>query len=82
MMPVRPLMWDDAFLCPGDNSRSVVGTHEDTVNGLLADYLRSSGLKVTTHPVAKTPRRRTPDFELRDGSILFGEGEWNSSYVR
>ncbi|MFQ6061048.1 MAG: hypothetical protein ACE5KV_07140, partial [Thermoplasmata archaeon] len=60
----------------------MVGTHEDTVNGLLANYLRDSGLKLTTHPVAKTPRRRTPDFELRDGGVLFGEGEWNSSYVR
>lgn len=60
----------------------MVGTHEDTVNGLLADYLRDSGLSITTHPVAKTPRRRTPDFELRDGGILYGEGEWNSSYVR
>ncbi|TET89430.1 MAG: SAM-dependent DNA methyltransferase [Methanomassiliicoccales archaeon] len=60
----------------------MVGTHEDTVNGLLADYLRDNGLSITTHPIAKRPRRRTPDFELRDGAILFGEGEWNSSYVR
>lgn len=73
---------DDGFLCIRHVSRSVVGTHEDTVNGLLADYLRDRGLKVTTHPTVKAPHRRTPDFELRDGATLYGEGEWNSSYVR
>ncbi len=55
---------------------------ENTINDLLAAYLREHGLSVTTQPSARVPRHRTPDFELRDGAILFGEGEWFSSYDR
>jgi hypothetical protein len=57
-------------------------TTENTVNDLLAAYLRDKGLNITTQPGAIAPRRRTPDFELRDGVIVYGEGEWFSSYDR
>jgi hypothetical protein len=55
---------------------------ENTVNDLIASYLRDNGLNITTQAGALVPRRRTPDFELRNGAILFGEGEWNSTYVK
>lgn len=55
---------------------------ENTVNDLMASYLREHGLSVTTQPSALAPRRRTPDFELRNGVIVYGEGEWFSSYEK
>src|SRR6266571_4655812 len=60
----------------------MVEVTENTVNDLMASYLRERGFNITTQPGAHVPRRRTPDFELRNGAILFGEGEWDSSYVK
>ncbi len=58
---------------------------ENTVNDLMASFLRDADLSVTTEVSAKVGahgRRRTqPDFELRDGVILYGEGEWDSKYT-
>src|SRR3989304_876684 len=51
----------------------------------MASYLRDCGLNVLTQVGGNLPRgraRRIPDFELRDGAILYGEGEWVSSYER
>ena len=65
-------------------STSVPAVTEDTVNDLMASYLRETGLNVTTQVSARTTgtRRRTkPDFELRNGAVLYGEGEWDSKYV-
>jgi hypothetical protein len=66
-------------------STSVPAITEDTVNDLMASFLRENGLNVTTQVSARTTgraRRRTkPDFELRDGAVLYGEGEWDSKYV-
>src|SRR3989475_9176837 len=66
-------------------STSVPAVTEDTVNDLMASYLRENGLNVTTQVSAQTTgraRRRTkPSFELRDGAVLYGEGEWDSKYV-
>ena len=60
----------------------MVGPTENTVNDLLASYLRNSGIKITTYPSARTPRgRRTPDFEVLDGGFVYGEGEWASKYI-
>lgn len=64
-------------------SRDVPEVTENTINDLMAGYLRSKGLNVATQLSARLPHRRTrrvPDFELRDGAILYGEGEWSSSY--
>lgn len=69
-----------SFLSPDSRSKSVAAITEDTVNDLLASYLRDQGLNVTTQAQARVPRGRKPDFELRDGLILYGEGEWVSSY--
>lgn len=55
---------------------------ENTVNDLLAAYLREKGLSVTTQPGVLAPRRRTPDFDLRNGVTVYGEGEWFSSYEK
>ncbi len=60
----------------------MVEVTENTVNDLLAAYLRDHMLNVTTQPGVLVPRHRTPDFELRNGSLIFGEGEWSSSYDR
>jgi hypothetical protein len=66
-------------------STNVPKVTEDTVNDLMASFLRESGLNVTTQVSAQTTgttRRRTkPDFELRDGAVLYGEGEWDSKYI-
>jgi hypothetical protein len=48
----------------------------------MASYLRNKGLSVTTQPGAATPRGRVPDFELRDGVVMFGEGERFFSYEK
>jgi tRNA1(Val) A37 N6-methylase TrmN6 len=56
---------------------------EDTINDLIAAYLRDSGIKVTTQVSAKVRLgNKKPDFELRNGKILYGEGEWNGSYLK
>ena len=82
------------FLSPSSNrillSTQIVCTDvpevtEDTVNDLMASFLRDQQLSITTQVSARAGlrgRRRTkPDFELRNGVILYGEGEWDSKYV-
>jgi hypothetical protein len=55
---------------------------EDTVNDLLASYLRSKGINILTQFSARTPHGKgKPDFELKDGVILYGEGEWMKTYL-
>lgn len=58
---------------------------EDTVNDLMASFLRDQQLSITTQVSARSSlrghRRTKPDFELRNGAILYGEGEWDSKYV-
>lgn len=55
---------------------------EDTVNDLLAAYLRSKNLNALTQFAARLPQSRgKPDFELRNNVVLYGEGEWMSSYI-
>lgn len=55
---------------------------ENTINDLLANYLRDHGVGVTTQPSVRVSRgHRIPDFEARDGLLLYGEGEWNDSYL-
>jgi type I restriction-modification system DNA methylase subunit len=56
---------------------------ENTVNALLADYLRSRGLEITTEVSSHAPSgRKQPDFYLRDTGAVFGEGEWESSFIK
>jgi len=56
---------------------------ENTINELMASYLRSQGLKVTgEHSSTVYSGRKQPDFELRNGKLLYGEGEWNGSYIK
>jgi hypothetical protein len=55
---------------------------ENTVNDLLASFLRNNGVKITTQPSARiSGYRRTPDFEAMDGGVVYGEGEWASKYI-
>lgn len=55
---------------------------ENTVNDLLANFLRNNDIKITTYPSTRITRaRRTPDFEVLDGGIVYGEGEWESKYI-
>lgn len=55
---------------------------ENTVNDLLASFLRNNGVRITTYPSARIPSgRRTPDFEVLDGGLVYGEGEWASKYI-
>ena len=56
---------------------------ENTVNELMASYLRSQGIEITGELSSKAASgRRQPDFELRNGKLVYGEGEWNSSYSK
>jgi len=56
---------------------------EDTINDLIASFLRQKGLKVTTQVSASAySGRKQPDFELSNGKIIYGEGEWNGSYLK
>jgi type I restriction-modification system DNA methylase subunit len=56
---------------------------EDSINDLIAAYLRDKGIKVTSQVSAKVHlREKKPDFELSNGKIIYGEGEWNSSYLK
>jgi len=56
---------------------------EDTINDLVAAYLREKGIKITTQISAKVHSgTKKPDFELCNGKILYGEGEWNNSYLK
>lgn len=55
---------------------------ENTVNNLLADYLRGQGLQILAQTGVHVPSgRRTPDFELRNTGTFYGEGEWQSKYI-
>ena len=55
---------------------------ENTINDLLASFLRNQGFRITTQPTSRTPSgRRTPDFELLNGGSVYGEGEWDSKYI-
>jgi len=51
---------------------------EDTVNDLMAQYLREQGLNVLTQQTIPFSGPRKPDFGLRDGGLFYGEGEWES----
>jgi len=56
---------------------------EDTINDLIAAYLRAKGIKTTTQVMARVHSgKKKPDFELCNDKTLYGEGEWNSSYIR
>lgn len=61
-----------------------MSTTEDTLNDLLADYLRSKGVNITTQSsVHGVSGGRKPDFELHvEGKIYYGEGEWLSTYYK
>jgi hypothetical protein len=59
-----------------------MSTLENTVNDLIADYLRGRGILVLSQLGTHVPfGRRQPDFELRNGGLFYGEGEWQSNYV-
>jgi len=56
---------------------------ENTVNNLLADYLRKRGLPISTEYSGKTSfGRNQPDFCLTETGCVFGEGEWESSFMK
>ena len=76
---------DGVLLSTVNSSKSVPEVTEDTVNDLMASFLRDHQLSITTQVSARSSlrghRRTKPDFELRNGAILYGEGEWDSKYV-
>ncbi len=56
---------------------------EDTINDIMASYLREKGFKITTQISAPLySGNKKPDFELSNGKLLYGEGEWNGSYLK
>jgi tRNA1(Val) A37 N6-methylase TrmN6 len=56
---------------------------ENTINDLVADYLRRKDLQVTTQYSGHTGQgRQQPDFILRNSGIIFGEGEWQSKFLK
>lgn len=53
------------------------------MNSLLAGYLQSKGLQITAEYSGHTRGgRRQPDFFLRNSGSIFGEGEWESSFIK
>ena len=56
---------------------------ENTVNAFMAEFLRSRGLQISTEYSGKSPLGRSqPDFYLRNSGMVFGEGEWESSFMK
>lgn len=56
---------------------------ENTVNGFMADFLRSRGLQISTeYSGTSALGRNQPDFFLRNSGMVFGEGEWESSFMK
>jgi len=56
---------------------------EDTINDMIASFLRGKGFKITTQMSAQLySGNKKPDFELSNSKVLYGEGEWNSSYLK
>jgi hypothetical protein len=55
---------------------------ENTVNDLMASFLRNKGINITTQSSTRVPKgRRQPDFEVLNGGVVYGEGEWDSKYI-
>jgi tRNA1(Val) A37 N6-methylase TrmN6 len=45
--------------------------------------LRGHGIQILTQVGTHVPSgRRQPDFELRNGGLFYGEGEWQSNYLK
>jgi hypothetical protein len=59
-------------------------TVEDTVNNLLADYLRSKKFNILAQVSARVQAgRRQPDFEMAgEEGVYYGEGEWSLNYAK
>jgi tRNA1(Val) A37 N6-methylase TrmN6 len=57
---------------------------EETINPLVAEYLRDHGFNITAETTAKNKdgNTRQVDFELREGRKFYGEGEWNKTYQK
>lgn len=56
---------------------------EGTVNGFVAQFLRSRGLQVSTEYSGHTIfGRKQPDFFLRNSGLVFGEGEWEATFMQ
>lgn len=49
----------------------------------MADYLRGRGFQILAQISARVPSgRRQPDFELNRNGVFYGEGEWQSNYLK
>jgi len=60
----------------------MVDPTENTINDLMANFLRNNGIKITTQLSSRiVSGRRTPDFEVLNGGMVYGEGEWESKYI-
>ena len=56
---------------------------ENTINSLVAEYMRHRDLQITTEMTGQTSYgRRQPDFVLRNSGLIFGEGEWEKSFMK
>lgn len=56
------------------------GITENTVNNLMAQYLREQSIKVLAEETTLVRAGfRKPDFWVKDAGVFLGEGEWDSS---
>lgn len=56
---------------------------EGMVNSLLAQFFRESNLQLASEPSKRsTGGRKQPDFQITNGGIIYGEGEWESSFLK
>ena len=61
----------------------MVEVTENTINDLVADFLRKNDLQLTTEYTGQTPHGlKKPDFVLRNSGLVFGEGEWQKTYLK
>lgn len=72
-------MRDCVFLAKQDSAQEQrwkrVPITEDTVNDLMAQYLRQQDLNILSQQTIPFSGPRKPDFGLRDGGLFYGEGE-------
>lgn len=63
-------------------SQRMANPTEETINPLVAEYLKDHGFNITAETTTKNKDgdTRQVDFELREGRKFYGEGEWNKSY--
>lgn len=59
-------------------------TRENTVTGLLTDYLRQNGLEALSPVGLEIPGEwpKEPDFEIKNRGVFVGEAKWESDFFQ